>query len=258
MYENIKYEVKGNLGYLTINRPKALNALNTEVLSELADALKEIEADDAVKAVIVTGEGKAFVAGADIAQMSKLNAVEGRAMMQAGHKVMITIDQMPKPFIAAVNGFALGGGCELAMACDIRIASSKAKFGQPEVGLGIIPGFCGTQRLSRLVGKGMAKYLIYSAEMISAEEAFRIGLVEKVVEPDALMETAEKLANTIASKAPIAVAQAKIAINNGFDMDLKSASQLEVEATTVCFGSEDQKEGMAAFLEKRAPEWKNR
>ena len=258
MYENIKYGVKGNLGYLTINRPKALNALNTEVLSELADALKEIEADDAVKAVIVTGEGKAFVAGADIAQMSKLNAVEGRAMMQAGHKVMNTIDQMPKPFIAAVNGFALGGGCELAMACDIRIASSKAKFGQPEVGLGIIPGFCGTQRLSRLVGKGMAKYLIYSAEMINAEEAFRIGLVEKVVEPDALMEAAEKLANTIASKAPIAVAQAKIAINNGFDMDLKSASQLEVEATTVCFGSEDQKEGMAAFLEKRAPEWKNR
>lgn len=258
MYKNIKYEVKGNLGYLTINRPKALNALNTEVLSELADALKEIEADDAVKAVIVTGEGKAFVAGADIAQMSKLNAVEGRAMMQAGHKVMNTIDQMPKPFIAAVNGFALGGGCELAMACDIRIASSKAKFGQPEVGLGIIPGFCGTQRLSRLVGKGMAKYLIYSAEMINAEEAFRIGLVEKVVEPDALMEAAEKLANTIASKAPIAVAQAKIAINNGFDMDLKSASQLEVEATTVCFGSEDQKEGMAAFLEKRAPEWKNR
>ncbi|OLR54673.1 crotonase [Hornefia porci] len=258
MYENIKYEVKGNLGYLTINRPKALNALNTDVLAELADALKEIEADDAVKAVIVTGEGKAFVAGADIAQMSKLNAVEGRAMMQAGHKVMNTIDQMPKPFIAAVNGFALGGGCELAMACDIRIASSKAKFGQPEVGLGIIPGFCGTQRLSRLVGKGMAKYLIYSAEMINAEEAFRIGLVEKVVEPDALMETAEKLANTIASKAPIAVAQAKIAINNGFDMDLKSASQLEVEATTVCFGSEDQKEGMAAFLEKRAPEWKKR
>lgn len=258
MYENIKYEVKGNLGYLTINRPKALNALNTEVLSELADALKEIEADDAVKAVIVTGEGKAFVAGADIAQMSKLNAVEGRAMMQAGHNVMNTIDQMPKPFIAAVNGFALGGGCELAMACDIRIASSKAKFGQPEVGLGIIPGFCGTQRLSRLVGKGMAKYLIYSAEMINAEEAFRIGLVEKVVEPDALMEAAEKLANTIASKAPIAVAQAKIAINNGFDMDLKSASQLEVEATTVCFGSEDQKEGMTAFLEKRAPEWKNR
>lgn len=258
MYENLKYEVKGNIGYITINRPKALNALNTDVLSELACVLKEIEEDDAVKAVIVTGEGKAFVAGADIAQMSKLNAVEGRAMMQAGHKVMNTIDQMPKPFIAAVNGFALGGGCELAMACDIRIASEKAKFGQPEVGLGIIPGFCGTQRLPRLVGKGMAKYLIYSAEMINAAEAHRIGLVEKVVAPEDLMAEAEKLAETIASKAPIAVAQAKIAINNGYDMDLKSASQLEVEASTVCFGSEDQKEGMAAFLEKRAPEWHNK
>lgn len=258
MYENIKYEVKGNIGYLTINRPKALNALNTNVLSELMTALKEIESDDNVKAVIVTGEGKAFVAGADISQMSKLNAVEGRAMMQAGHKVMNTIDQMPKPFIAAVNGFALGGGCELAMACDIRIASEKAKFGQPEVGLGIIPGFCGTQRLSRLVGKGMAKYLIYSAEMINANEAYRIGLVEKVVPGDTLMEEVEKLANTIASKAPIAIAQSKIAINNGYDMDLKSASQLEVEASTLCFGSEDQKEGMSAFLEKRSPEWKNK
>jgi len=258
MYENIKYEVKGNLGYLTINRPKALNALNTEVLSELADALKEIEADDAVKAVIVTGEGKAFVAGADIAQMSKLNAVEGRAMMQAGHKVMNTIDQMPKPFIAAVNGFALGGGCELAMACDIRIASSKAKFGQPEVGLGIIPGFCGTQRLSRLVGKGMAKYLIMTAEIIPAAEAHRIGLVEKVAAPEELIAEAEKVAKTIASKAPIAVATAKTAINNGYDMDMKSASRFEIETFTAAFGSEDKKEGMAAFLEKRDPEFKNR
>ena len=258
MYENIKYEVKEGIGYLTINRPKALNALNTEVLAELQQALGEIEADEAVKAVIVTGEGRSFVAGADIAQMSKLNAVEGRAMMAAGHKVMDTIEQMPKPFIAAVNGFALGGGCELAMACDIRIASEKALFGQPEVGLGIIPGFDGTQRLPRLVGKGMAKYLIYSAQNIKADEALRIGLVEKVVAPEELMPEAEKLAKTIASKAPIAVAQAKIAINNGYDMDSKSASQFEVEATTVCFGSEDQKEGMAAFLEKRAPEFKSR
>ena len=179
-------------------------------------------------------------------------------MMAKGHKVMNTIDQMPKPFIAAVNGFALGGGCELAMACDIRIASEKAKFGQPEVGLGIIPGFCGTQRLPRLVGKGMAKYLIFSADMINAAEAYRIGLVEKVVAPEDLMAEAEALAQKIASKAPIAIAQAKIAINNGYDMDLKSASQLEVEASTVCFGSEDQKEGMAAFLEKRAPEFKNK
>jgi len=258
MYENIKYEVKENIGYITINRPQAMNALNTDVLKELKDVLGTIEADDAVKAVIVTGEGKAFVAGADIAQMSKLNAVEGRAMMAAGHEVMNTIDQMAKPFIAAVNGFALGGGCELAMACDIRIASEKAKFGQPEVGLGIIPGFGGTQRLSRLVGKGMAKYLIYTAEMINAEEAYRIGLVEKVVAPEELLETAEKVAKTIASKAPIAIAAAKTAINNGFDMDLKSASRLEVETTTVCFASEDKNEGMGAFLEKRAPQWKNK
>ena len=258
MYENIKYEVKEDIGYITINRPQAMNALNMDVLNELTEALAEIEADDKVKVVIVTGEGKAFVAGADIAQMSKLNAIEGRAMMAAGHKVMNTIDQMEKPFIAAVNGFALGGGCELSMACDIRIASEKAKFGQPEVGLGIIPGFGGTQRLARFVGKGMAKYLIYTAEMIKADEAYRIGLVEKVVAPEELMAEAEKVAKTIASKAPIAIATAKVAINNGFDMDLKSSSRLEVEATTSCFASEDKNEGMGAFLEKRTPEWKNK
>lgn len=258
MYENIKYEVKGNIGYLTINRPKALNALNTGVLSELSDVLGKINGDDNVKAVILTGEGKAFVAGADISQMKDLNAVDGRAMMQAGHKVMNTIDRMPKPFIAAINGFALGGGCELAMACDIRIASEKAKFGQPEVGLGIIPGFGGTQRLARLVGKGLAKYLIYTAEMIDAAEALRIGLVEKVVPSEELMGTAEKVANTIASKAPIAVAQAKIAIGEGMDMNLRSGCQLEVEASTACFGSEDKFEGMSAFMEKRKAEWKNK
>jgi len=258
MYENIKYEVKGNIGYITINRPKALNALNMDVLNELTEALAEIEADDNIKAVIVTGDGKAFVAGADIAQMSRLNAIEGRAMMAAGHKVMNTIDQMEKPFIAAVNGFALGGGCELAMACDIRIASEKAKFGQPEVGLGIIPGFGGTQRLARLVGKGMAKYLIYTAEMINAAEAYRIGLVEKVVAPEELMTEAERVASVIASKAPIAIASAKVAINNGYDMDMKSASRFEVETTTSCFASEDKNEGMGAFLEKRTPEWKNK
>jgi len=258
MYENIKYEVKGNIGYITINRPKALNALNMDVLNELTEALAEIEADDNIKAVIVTGDGKAFVAGADIAQMSRLNAIEGRAMMAAGHKVMNTIDQMKKPFIAAVNGFALGGGCELAMACDIRIASEKAKFGQPEVGLGIIPGFGGTQRLARLVGKGMAKYLIYTAEMINAAEAYRIGLVEKVVAPEELMTEAERVASVIASKAPIAIASAKVAINNGYDMDMKSASRFEVETTTSCFASEDKNEGMGAFLEKRTPEWKNK
>ena len=198
------------------------------------------------------------MAGADIAQMKDLNAVDGRAMMLAGHKVMNAIDRMPKPFIAAVNGFALGGGCELAMACDIRIASDKAKFGQPEVGLGIIPGFGGTQRLSRLVGKGLAKYLIYTAELIDADEAMRIGLVEKVVAAEDLMATCEKIASTIVSKAPIAVSQAKVAINEGLDMNLRSGCQLEVEASTVCFGSEDKFEGMSAFLEKRKAEWKNK
>ena len=258
MYENIKYEVSEGIGYVTINRPKALNALNMDVLTDLYAAFTEIEADEAVKAVIVTGEGKAFVAGADIAQMSQLNALEGREMMIMGHKVMNLIEAVEKPVIAAVNGFALGGGCELAMACDIRIASEKAKFAQPEVGLGIIPGFGGTQRLARLVGKGMAKYMIMTAEMITAAEAYRIGLVEKVAAPEELMDEAVKVAKTIASKAPIAIATAKSAINNGFDMDMKSASKFEIETFTAAFGSEDKTEGMAAFLEKRAPEFKNK
>lgn len=183
MYENIKYEAREGIGYVTINRPKAMNALNTDVLGELYDVFTKIEGDAEIKAVILTGEGKAFVAGADIAQMHQLTALEGRQMMTMGHKVMNLIEAIEKPVIAAVNGFALGGGCELAMACDIRIASEKAKFGQPEVGLGIIPGFGGTQRLARLVGKGMAKYLIMTAEMIPAAEAYRIGLVEKVTAP---------------------------------------------------------------------------
>lgn len=258
MYENIKYESRDNIAYVTVNRPKAMNALNMDVLNELYDVFTAIEADADIRAVILTGEGRAFVAGADIAQMNQLNALEGRQMMIMGHKVMNLIEAIEKPVIAAVNGFALGGGCELSMACDIRIASEKAKFGQPEVGLGIIPGFGGTQRLPRLVGKGMAKYLIMTAEMIPAEESYRIGLVEKVVPAESLMEEAEKLAKTIASKAPVAVATAKTAINNGFDMDMKSASKFEIETFTAAFGSEDKSEGMSAFLEKRAPEFKNR
>ena len=258
MYENIKFECRENIAYVTVNRPKAMNALNMDVLHELYDVFTKIEDDSDVRAVILTGEGRAFVAGADIAQMNQLNAIEGRQMMTMGHKVMNLIESIEKPVIAAVNGFALGGGCELSMACDIRIASEKAKFGQPEVGLGIIPGFGGTQRLARLVGKGMAKYLIMTAEMIPAAEAFRIGLVEKVVPAEELMTEAEKLAKTIASKAPIAIATAKTAINNGYDMDMKSASRFEIETFTAAFGSDDKAEGMAAFLEKRQPEFKNR
>ena len=258
MYQTIKYEVKNNIGYVTINRPEALNALNKTVLEELFDVFQRIDEDDAVRAVILTGEGRSFVAGADIAQMSTLSVVEGRAFGIYGQKVMHFMEKIEKPIIAAVNGFALGGGCELSMACDIRIASTEAKFGQPEVGLGITPGFGGTQRLSKLVGKGMAKYLVLSAETINAEEALRIGLVERVVEPEALMETAEKLAQTIASKAPIAVAMAKTCINKGDHVDLHTGCSLEAEAFGGCFGTEDQKEGMRAFLEKRPAEFKNR
>ena len=255
MYENIKYEVKESIAYVTVNRPQALNALNMDVLGELYDVFSTIEKDAEVKAVILTGEGRAFVAGADIAQMYELSSIEGREMMTLGHKVMNLIESIEKPVIAAVNGFALGGGCELSMACDIRIASEKAKFGQPEVGLGIIPGFGGTQRLARLVGKGMAKYLIMSAETIPASEAYRIGLVEKVVAPEELLPEAEKLAKTIASKAPVAIGSAKTAINNGYDMDMKSASRFEIETFTAAFSTDDKREGMGAFLEKRAPEF---
>lgn len=251
MYENIKVEIKDKIAYITIDRPKALNALNMDVLNELSCAFYDIDQDDSVYSVILTGEGKAFVAGADIAQMNEMNAIEGRQMMIAGHDVMNAIENLSKPVIAAVNGFALGGGCELAMACDIRIASEKAKFGQPEVNLGIIPGFGGTQRLSRLVGKGMAKYLIMTAEIISAEQAKEIGLVEKVVPAEELLNEAKKLADTINSKAPIAISSAKLAINKGYDLDMSSASALEIETFTAPFASDDKKEGMSAFLEKR-------
>ena len=258
MYQTIKYEVKNHIGYVTISRPEALNALNRTVLEELFDVFNRIDENDDVKAVILTGEGRSFVAGADIAQMSTMNSPEGRAFVIYGQKVMHFMEKVEKPIIAAVNGFALGGGCELSMACDIRIASTKAKFGQPEVGLGIIPGFGGTQRLAKLVGKGMAKYLILSAETINAEEALRIGLVERVVEPEELMPFVEKLAATIASKAPLAVGIAKTVINKGDHVDLHTGCAMEAEAFGVCCGTEDQKEGMRAFLEKRPAEFKNR
>ena len=251
MYETIKFEVKDKIAFITINRPQAMNALNMDVLTELYDAFSKVESDDNIGSAIVTGEGKAFVAGADIAQMHQLDAVGGRNMMIAGHKLMNYMESIEKPIIAAVNGFALGGGCELSMACDIRVASEKAKFGQPEVNLGIIPGFGGTQRLPRLVGKSMGKYLIMTAEMITADEALRIGLVEKVVPAEELLATAEKIAKTIMSKAPLAIAAAKTAINNGFNLDMKTASALEIEAFTGPFASQDKTEGMGAFLEKR-------
>jgi len=258
MYNNIKYEAADGIAHITVNRPDAMNALNDPTLDELFAAFSEADADDAVKAVILTGAGKAFIAGADIAAMSKMTALEGKKISANGHRVANLIEAISKPVIAAVNGFALGGGCEMAMACDIRIASEKAKFGQPEVGLGIIPGFGGNLRLPRLVGKGMAKKLIFTGGMIKAAEAKEIGLVEECVAPEELIPRCEELAKTIMAQAPIAVAAAKKVINSCYDADMETASRFEVEAFTGPFSSEDKAEGMGAFLEKRKPEFKNK
>ena len=257
MYQNLIYEVKDGIAFITVNRPKALNALSSEVLDELYAAFTAANDDPEVQIVILTGEGKAFVAGADISQMVNLSTLDGRSMMIKGQNVMNLIESIEKPVIGAINGFALGGGCELAMSCDIRIASEKAKFGQPEVNLGIIPGFGGTQRLPRLVGKGMSKYLIMTAEMIDAQEAYRIGLVEKVVATEELMGVAIKTAKTIMSKAPIAIKAAKLAINNGISLDIRTGVAFEGEALVAPFSSDDRKEGMHAFLEKRPAEFKS-
>jgi len=257
-YSTLLFDQKGQIGIVKVNRPEALNALNAVVLEELSDIFGKIEADDSIGIVILTGEGRSFVAGADIAEMKELSAIEGRAFMLKGQAVMQKIETLSKPVIAAVNGFALGGGCELAMACDFRFASDKAKFGQPEVNLGIIPGFGGTQRLPRLVGKGMAKMLIFSAEMIGAEEAKSIGLVEKIFSAEELLSETEKFAELILSKAPIAVRLAKAAINNGVNVDLPTGVNFEAEASVAPFGSEDRLEGMGAFLEKRPATFNNK
>lgn len=257
-FKNVIFEKEEKIAIVTINRPKALNALNSETLLEIDSIIDKIAVDDDILAVILTGSGKAFVAGADISEMKDLNASGGRKFGILGNKVFRKLENLEKPVIAAVNGFALGGGCEISMACDIRIASSKAKFGQPESGLGITPGFGGTQRLARLVGLGMAKELIYTAKMIKADEAFRIGLVNKVVEPDVLMDEAKTLANQIISNAPIAVRLCKSAINRGIQTDIDTGIAYESEVFGECFATEDQKEGMGAFLEKRSKSFKNK
>lgn len=257
-YTKLIIEKQEDICIVKINNPQAMNALNSTVLSELDCAFSQIESDQTIKVVILTGEGRAFVAGADISQMSTMSAAEGKAFGEQGAAVFRKIEQLKVPVIAAVNGFALGGGCELAMACDIRIASAKAKFGQPEVGLGITPGFSGTQRLPRLVGMGVAKELIYTADIIGADEAYRIGLVNKVAEPEALMDLAIEMAKKIASKAPIAVRYSKEAINRGCQVDIDTAIAIEANLFGLCFASEDQKEGMSSFLNKKAPEFKNK
>ncbi len=257
-YQYLLIEQKGAVQIITIHRPEALNALNGEVLGELDAAFTEAACEDATRVVILTGEGKSFVAGADIAEMAPLNAAEGKAFGEMGSEVFRRIELLNKPVIAAVNGFALGGGCELAMACDLRVASTKAKFGQPEVGLGITPGFSGTQRLSRLVGLGKAKEMIFTGDAISSAEALACGLVNVVCEPEALLETALALAEKIASKAPVAVRYAKEAIQKGIDIDMDSGIATEANLFGLCFATEDQKEGMKAFLEKRPAAFKGR
>lgn len=253
-YENINYTVENGIATIAINRPKALNALNLATLTELKDVVEKIAVDKAVQVVIITGAGeKSFVAGADIVEMSTKNAVEGRVWGQVGQNIFTEIENLPQPVIAAVNGFALGGGCELACACDIRYASENAKFGQPEVGLGITPGFGGTQRLTRVVGRGHAKELIYTANIIDAQEALRIGLVNKVVPQAELMDAVMKLAKTITKKAPVAVQLAKVAINRGINCDVVTGISYEAEVFGLCFATADQKEGMKAFIEKRKP-----
>ena len=258
MYTTLKYEVKGHVGYVTISRPEALNALNSTVLTELYDLFTEIENDENVRVAVLTGDGRSFVAGADIAEMSTLNEEEATKFALNGYKTMFKIENNKKPVIAAINGFALGGGCEISMACDIRIASTKALFGQPEAGLGITPGFGGTQRLSKIVGPGMAAKLILSATNIKADEALRIGLVDQLVEPEELMPTVEALANTIASKAPVAVMNCKKLLNEGLTLNHTAGCELEAKGFGACFSTEDQKEGMKAFLNKTTYEYQGK
>lgn len=248
--EFITYEVESQIGVITINRPKALNALNSAVLDELDATLDQVDLEE-VRVLILTGAGeKSFVAGADIGEMSSLTKAEGEAFGKKGNDVFRKLETFPIPVIAAINGFALGGGCEISMSCDIRICSDNAVFGQPEVGLGITPGFGGTQRLARIVGVGKAKEMIYGARNIKADEAYRIGLVNNVYPQEELMPAAKKLAATIAKNAPIAVRNCKKAINEGLQVDMDQAIVIEEKLFGDCFETEDQKAGMGNFLEK--------
>lgn len=255
-YKNIVITKEDNIVVVTINREKVMNALNNETISELLNFFRSSWKDNTIGCIIITGAGRAFIAGADIGELAKCDVLKGTANARIGHYLMRTIEDFPRPVIAAVNGFALGGGCELAMACDIRLASEKAKFGQPEINLGIIPGYGGTQRLARLVGRGKAKQLIFTGDMINADEAYRIGLVDEVYPPEELMDKAMAMAKLIASKGPIAVSIAKECINHGFDVNLKAGCDFEKSSFGSIFATEDAKEGMTAFLEKRPAKFK--
>jgi enoyl-CoA hydratase len=258
-YSHIQFETKDGIAFLTINRPEKLNALNDAVIQELSEAVAEIETDDEIRGVLVTGAGsKAFVAGADIAELATQGPLSGKARSLAGQDVFRRLERSGKPVIAAVNGFALGGGCELAMACHLRLASENAKFGQPEVKLGIGPGYGGTVRLPRLVGKGRALELLLTGDMIDAEEAYRIGLVNRVVPADDLIPEAEKLLRRILGNGPVAVQLCLEAVDSGLDLSVDESSLLEANHFGLIASTEDMREGMSAFLEKRSAEFQGR
>jgi enoyl-CoA hydratase len=254
-YKNLKVEISEGVALITVNRPAAMNALNSAFFAEFNDLLNNIGKDDTIRILVITGEGKAFVAGADIAEMVNMNFDQAGRFSKMGQKTFLRLEKLEIPVIAAVNGFALGGGFELAMACDFRIASSSAKFGQPEVNLGLIPGYAGTQRLSRLAGMGNALFLILTGEMITAEEALRSGLVQKVVSPETLMEEVMKIARKMASNGSHAIRKAKEIIRKGREIPFKEGSKMETEAFSGLFDYPSTKEGMTAFLEKRKPNW---
>jgi enoyl-CoA hydratase len=258
-FENITYEVKGSIGYITMNRPKVMNALNRRTVEELNAAFHAAKEDATVKGIILTGTGeKAFIAGADIAELSAIDGDKAGEFSVKGQEVLLFIETLGKPVIAAVNGFALGGGCETAMACTIRIAAENAKFGQPEVKLGIIPGYGGTQRLPRLVGKGRALQLILTGDVIDAHEAHRIGLVNEVVPATDLISRCETILKQITANAPLAIRYSIDAVNEGVDIDLSSGLKLEAKYFAFAAGTEDRKEGTSAFVQKRAPQFQGK
>jgi enoyl-CoA hydratase len=259
-FEDILVEIEEPLAVITLNRPTVLNALRSQLLDELSTALRDLERDDRVRAIVVTGSGeKAFAAGADIAELNALaSAGSGAGKARTGQALTRLIERLSKPVVMAINGFALGGGCEIAMAGDIRVASENAKFGQPEVNLGLIPGYGGSQRLTRLAGKGVATHLCLTGEIIDAQEALRIGLVTRVVPASELLNEAKRIATLIASKAPLAIAACKRVINNGAHLSIDDALELEALEFGTLVDTEDIKEGTSAFLEKRKPAWKGR
>ena len=256
-YNNIVVQIKEGIATITFNRPEVLNALSAEALKEFSHALDKINADEDIRALILTGAGeKSFIAGADIKQFLTFNTLKAKSFSEMGHSLMNKLQELPIPVIAAVNGFALGGGCEVALACDFIYASENAMFGLPEITLGIIPGFGGTQRLSRLIGMSMAKEMIFTGKMIPAAEAKDIGLANRVCSQEKLMDEAVKTAKTIASRGKVSVRAAKQAINNGMNVNLATGCSIEIDAFALCFTSPDAKEGTSAFLEKRKPDFK--